>query len=253
MPLLISVIVPTFQEEQYIRNLLESLRKQTYRNFEVIVVDGGSRDRTVEIAKNYETRTIVRPGEPEFESRNIGGKIAKGNLLLFTSADVIFEAGALQMLADQFEKDATLGGLCGFGLGRVYDAPLWTKIEYNFYYTTLGLWTKLTKDFHGNGSFIAIRQRLFGETGGFTGRTDADGFFLNSLGKRTKVKFVLDLPMRTSGRRAKKMGFVGFNTHYLFALDAFLPLAREMRPVKFLEDYMINYRKRHKRKVLDSV
>lgn len=239
-----SVIIPTLNEEKFIGNLLRSLRNQTCKNFEVIIVDGGSFDRTLKIAHEYNVKTIVRPNTPEFESRNIGAKAAEGQILLFTSADVIFPKGTIERLVQEFLKDKCLGAICG--PGRLYDAPFWAKIEYSAYYTLLGIWIKTTKDFHGSTNFMAVTKRVFKKIGGFKERIDADGYFLNEVGNNTKAKFISDLSILISGRRAKKMGFTGFNTHFFYALDAFFPFFRETRLVKALESYSLSYRRKQK-------
>ena len=49
----ISVIVPTFNEEERIKRLLDSIKKQTYKDYEIIIGDYNSTDRTIQIAKRY--------------------------------------------------------------------------------------------------------------------------------------------------------------------------------------------------------
>lgn len=239
-----SVIVPTLNEEKFIGNMLRSLKNQTYRNFEAIIVDGGSGDKTLKIAQEHNVKTIVKPNTPEFESRNIGVKIAKGRILLFTSADVIFSTDTIQRVVQEFQKDKSLGAICG--PGKLYNAPLWAKTEYAVYYTLLGIWTKITKDFHGSTNFMAVRKKVFNKIGGFKERIDADGYFLNEVGNNTKARFISDFSILISGRRAKKMGFIGFNTHFFYALDAFFPFLRETRVVKILESYSVSYRRKQK-------
>ena len=99
----ISVIVPTLNEEENIPNLLGSLEKQTLKDFEIIVIDGGSTDRTVSIAKNYTSKVIVEQGLPEYPSRNAGAKIADGKILMFTCADVIFPNELLAKVTEILE------------------------------------------------------------------------------------------------------------------------------------------------------
>jgi hypothetical protein len=140
----ISVIIPTLNEERYIRNLLISLKNQSFKNFEVIIVDGGSSDKTVQVAEAFGARIIVKPKLKEFPSRNEGAKVASGEILLFTGADIIMLPKALEMILTEFEQNK-LDGLCAFG--RIYDAPLWGKIEYYFYYSLLRLKIIFTKDY----------------------------------------------------------------------------------------------------------
>jgi glycosyltransferase involved in cell wall biosynthesis len=84
---MISIIIPTLNEEKYLPLLLESIKKQKFFDYEIIVADAGSNDKTVEIAQKYGCR-IVSGGFPA-KGRNQGAKIAKGNLLFFCDADVV--------------------------------------------------------------------------------------------------------------------------------------------------------------------
>jgi len=95
----ISVIVPTLNEEENIRDFLYSLEKQTSPNFETIVVDGGSADNTVSIASS-KAQVIVKKGLREFPSRNLGAKTASGEILLFTCADVTFPPDLFEKISD---------------------------------------------------------------------------------------------------------------------------------------------------------
>jgi glycosyltransferase involved in cell wall biosynthesis len=79
----ISIIVPTLNEEKNIELLLFSIQEQTVPYFDLIVVDGGSRDKTISIAKNYGAKIVVEKGLMEFPSRNLGAKVANGEILLF--------------------------------------------------------------------------------------------------------------------------------------------------------------------------
>ena len=78
----ISVIIPTKNSARSLPRLLASLRKQTYRNFETIVVDNNSTDATKKIAVS--TGSVIDNWGPERSSqRNRGAEIARSNILLF--------------------------------------------------------------------------------------------------------------------------------------------------------------------------
>lgn len=85
---MISIIVPTYNEDKCIAGLLQSIQSQVlHLPVEIIVADNHSTDRTREIAKSYGA-TIVDGGLPG-EGRNRGAEVATGSLLLFLDADVI--------------------------------------------------------------------------------------------------------------------------------------------------------------------
>ena len=90
----LSIIIPALNEEKFLPNLLESLAKQTVKDFEVVVVDGSSKDRTVEVAQSFsrqlpQVNVIVsnRAGLPL--QRNIGARAASNEWLVFIDADSV--------------------------------------------------------------------------------------------------------------------------------------------------------------------
>lgn len=92
---LFSVIIPTLNEEKYLPKLLDSLVLQTKKNFEVIVVDGKSKDATVQVANHYaETLPSLVVCASQKRSlphqRNVGASSAAGEWLVFVDADGTF-------------------------------------------------------------------------------------------------------------------------------------------------------------------
>ena len=104
---MITIVIPTKNEEIYLPRLLESIRKQTLQPTEVIVSDAQSSDRTREIAKAYGA-TVVEGGMISF-GRNAGAKAATTDLLLFLDADVelrdpeFLEKSVGEMLEKKFD------------------------------------------------------------------------------------------------------------------------------------------------------
>lgn len=87
----ISIIIRCFNEEKHIGKLLEGVKQQqTFQDYEMIVVDSGSTDRTVEIAESYGSRIIsIKPEDFSFGyALNVGCEAAQGEILLFASAHV---------------------------------------------------------------------------------------------------------------------------------------------------------------------
>jgi len=89
-----SVVIPTLNEEKFLPNLLESLTRQTCRDFEVTVVDGTSHDKTVKIAKSFRKqlprlRILVSKKASLPLQRNLGARDSKGKWLCFIDADSI--------------------------------------------------------------------------------------------------------------------------------------------------------------------
>jgi glycosyltransferase involved in cell wall biosynthesis len=217
----ISVIVPTLNEEENIQVFLESIKDQPSVDFETLVIDGGSRDGTCTIAEEHNAKVLLLPGHGEFISRNIGAKMAKGDLLLFTCADIIFPQNVFQRIIERFEDNPQLIALSG--PGHPFDAPLLGKLEYAAYDLFRYLLTKLPKPlkrFSTSTNFLVVRKDYFEKTGGFlTDDINADGLMGRKLLTMGEVAFFMDTNVYASGRRIKNMGFIAFNKHYLYALE----------------------------------
>jgi len=101
MPL-ISIIIPTKNEEKRLPLLLNCLKRQTFKDFEVVVADAKSEDQIREIAKNYGCK-IVDGGVPSI-GRNNGVKVAKGDIFIFFDADIIIPKNFLEVSLKLFKK-----------------------------------------------------------------------------------------------------------------------------------------------------
>ena len=81
-----SIIITTKNEEKYIEQCLKSLQCQTFKDFEIIVSDAESRDKTVRIAKKYADRVVVRKTNVS-AGRNLGASFAKGDIRTINGLD----------------------------------------------------------------------------------------------------------------------------------------------------------------------
>ena len=84
--MILSIIIPTYNEEEYLPVLLESIKKQSFTDYEIIIADANSTDKTREIAKEY--GCIVIDGGLPAVGRNNGARIAQGEYLLFLDSDL---------------------------------------------------------------------------------------------------------------------------------------------------------------------
>ena len=109
----ISVIIPAHNEEAYLRATLNALRKQHYSNCEVIVVANGCTDRTEDVAREHCDRLVVLSQKSLGVARNLGARMAKGELLIFLDADTLLERNALRTIASQFTRRYAAGTVKG--------------------------------------------------------------------------------------------------------------------------------------------
>ena len=102
--MLISVIIPVYNVEEYLHYAIESLEKQTYKNFEIILVNDGSTDDSGKLCDDYsEKYSNVRVFHKEngglSDARNFGVQKAKGEFITFLDPDDYLEAYSLELLA----------------------------------------------------------------------------------------------------------------------------------------------------------
>ena len=134
----ISVIIPAKNEERLIRSCITSLRQLNYPKdqFEILIIDGLSADRTAEVAREMGATVIRNEKQTVSPGRNIGFENAKGELIAFTDADCIVDKAWLSSCVKYFEKDDTVACVGGpnltpadesdFGkaVGFVFDQPV---------------------------------------------------------------------------------------------------------------------------------
>jgi glycosyltransferase involved in cell wall biosynthesis len=242
----ISIIVPTLNEEDNIHFFLSSLKTQPSVDFETLVVDGGSKDKTSHIAHQYDAKVVVLPECGEFSSRNVGAKMSKGDFLLFTCADTIFPKNTLQRIVEKFKKSPELIALTG--PDYPFDAPLFGKVEYAVYNLTRYFFARLPKPFKRfstSTNFLVVRKDYFDKTGGFlVDDINADGLMGKKLLRMGDVAFFPDIYIYSSARRMKNMGFLAFNKHYLYALENFFFFTSNKRVIRA---WKIRAKKKHRK------
>jgi len=110
----ISVIIPTYNEERDIKECLNSLLKQNYPDFEIILVDDGSTDKTLRIlsqlkSKDKKIRVYKQNHRGPGAARNLGAEHTKSFVLVFVDADMTFDKDFLGRLIDPILKGKAKG------------------------------------------------------------------------------------------------------------------------------------------------
>ena len=105
---LISVVIPTFNSEKYISKCISTVLNQTYKNFEIIIVDNSSSDDTLNIINSFNSNkirifNIVNNGNIS-KSRNVGIKNSNGLWIAFLDSDDYWEKNKLEFLSEKFDK-----------------------------------------------------------------------------------------------------------------------------------------------------
>lgn len=104
-----SVIIPVFNEQNAIKECLESLVKQTIKDIEIIIVDDGSVDKTVEIVKKFPVKLFQQSHQGPGPARNMGAKQASGEILVFVDADMVFDKKFIEMLIRPIRSNGVVG------------------------------------------------------------------------------------------------------------------------------------------------
>ena len=99
---MISIIIPAYNEEKYLPKLLQSIKKQNFHDYEIIVADANSKYKTKEVDISYGAK-VINGGRPAF-GRNNAAKIAQGEYLLFLDSDVILPQSFLQKAINEFKR-----------------------------------------------------------------------------------------------------------------------------------------------------
>ena len=110
----VSVIIPTYNEEKVIANCLNSLLTQTLKEFEVILVDDGSTDKTLHLIKalkekDKRIKVLSQPHSGPGPARNLGASIATGEILVFVDSDMTFAPIFLEKLIAPIENNEAKG------------------------------------------------------------------------------------------------------------------------------------------------
>lgn len=108
----ISVIIPVYNVEKYLKNCLDSIVNQTYKNLEIIIVDDGSTDNSIQIIKEYSkderVKIITQEREGVYTARNKGLELATGDYVSFIDSDDWIERDTYERLVKNIEDEDIL-------------------------------------------------------------------------------------------------------------------------------------------------
>ena len=209
---MISIIIPALNEEKYLSLLLESIKRQSFSDYEIILADAGSKDKTLEIAKKY--GCIVVSGGLPAKGRNEGAKAAKGEVLFFLDADEILPDNSLGKILAEFNKRNL--DIASFCLSTLPASKISSFVLNVFYNNPVILLEKILP--HA-AMGILVKKDLFQKLNGFDEEIklaeDMD------LARRAKNKFkanfgiIRSVKIFASDRRFKTDGWFSTGARYL--------------------------------------
>jgi glycosyltransferase involved in cell wall biosynthesis len=197
----VSIIIPALNEEAMLPRLLNSVKAQDFDDYEVIVADAHSTDRTREIAAEYGCR-VVDGGLPAV-GRNAGAVAARGDFLFFLDADVVIPQGFIHNvyheMQDRYIDLATceIRPLSNYRLDRVLHRMINLAVVLN-----------LRTDPKAFGFCIFVTKRLFHRAGGFdeTLYVAEDNAFVKRASMYRGLRYLSSAYIMVSIRRFEKEG-----------------------------------------------
>lgn len=229
--------MPTLNEEKYLPKLLEDLANQTFDNFEVIIVDGKSEDKTLQIterfAKKITIHTLTSPKRKVAFQRNYGAKNAKGDFVIFLDADSRVEPKFLKTIDSYIQKYKHLVYIPAIAFDeKQYE---YTFIQ-NFINFILETSQFLNKPFSNGGSII-MQKNVFEFLGGFNEKlyiSEDHEIIQRAKECGISAKFIKDISVVFSLRRISKEGKLTLLSKYVYA--AFQTMLKGK-----IEDKIFNY------------
>jgi len=208
----VSVVIPALNEERHLGQLLSDIQRQSLRPDEVIVVDAGSSDATVRIAKRSQG-VVLHCEPPVARGRNLGGYSAKGELIFFLDADTRLPETFFEDFVCEVER-RDLDIACPRYLP--HDSTPTIRAIHIFWNVVLKA-SKSTLP-SGAGHCIALRRELFRESRGFDPSLKFDDIELVRRLSKGKRLGIVATSAFVSDRRYREEGILRtFLLHLLMA------------------------------------
>ncbi len=178
----VSIIIPMYNEQRYIARCLDSLKLQSYKDFELILIDDESKDDTVKIAewykKDFNLTILQQKNSGPGKARNRWATGAKWNILIFVDADMYFDEWYLQHLIQPI--------LDGNEIGTAH----WQELVWNPNNKLAVAWciNRIPHPEKRSGVYRAILKDVFLKSGGFD---PSKWYFDDNLNKINNWKWAL--------------------------------------------------------------
>jgi len=202
---MISVIIPAHNEENYIVKTVESIKNQTFKNYEIIIVDDGSSDKTADVAKGNADFVIKldRKSGPA-AARNAGVKKSSGNMLVFLDADTLLSSKVLEEINNHKNN---------FDVGTCIIKPDSKKLKHRI---MMNLKNKLLCPFGVSNGILFFSRENFEKYGPFNENMQKreEGALLRTIKKNGRFA-ILNEPVVSSVRRFEKKGYLGIIKYWI--------------------------------------
>jgi glycosyltransferase involved in cell wall biosynthesis len=233
-----SVIIPTLHEESALDGTLRSLSCATNgHSIETIVVDGGSTDRTLDIASRYTGNIHVLKERGIALARNFGASCASGDILVFLDSDTKVPGDFFDELSRIFRNPGVSGASCNVMPCPTSKPSRNEKLFYRMWGKTRNVFYRMKPCGTGDNGII-VRSCTFNKAGGFdeSMNTMEDLDFIFRASKLGKFLFLKDLTLTESMRRIRKEGLTRFSAIYVYNFLYYLvkrkPRVSQWEPIR---------------------
>lgn len=209
-----SIIIPTLNEERFLPLLLDSLVAQPQKNFEVIVVDGKSKDKTIEVAHQYDdllpSLTVIDGDRRGVSAqRNKGAKNAKGQWYIFMDADIVVFPYFIERVNHFIQTHKPKFFSSWFSPDRETPIDALNALLGNMYFEG----STIIRRAFSPGPMTIVRQEIFQHVGGYDEESSyAEDYDLTQriVATGVQLQFCRETLFILSFRRARKEGRLKF-------------------------------------------
>ncbi len=234
---MLTIIIPTLDEEAFIGNVLGDLKPQLSEKDEIIVVDSFSKDKTVEIARKHGAKVLMQPKAGNGLAKTEGAKKASNDIIVFVDADTEVPRGFAKRIKEHFKNPNLLflGGLTLYSS----QSKIWKFIYDSYSHVIFHLGRAnhaITRECYVPPNNSAFRKDVFLKAGGYRSVVCEDADLMRRLPRSKQIKYDSNLVLTLSDRRFRSNGF--FRTIGLWTWgNISLMLGRKVSSEEYKEGY----------------
>ncbi len=240
---LVSILIPAYNSQEWIKETIESSLAQTWQNKEIIIVDDGSKDQTLEIVKAYESknvRVVTQPNQGAAVARNTAFSLAQGDYIQWLDADDVLDPHKIEnqvRVLEDVDKRTLLSGAWGHYIYRQSKARFVPTLLWEDLTPVEWLTRKMAHNLHMQTDNWLVSRELTQEAGPWDARLfrDNDGeYFCRVILAADKIKFVPEARSYYRNAGFKSISYIGGSNKKLESL--FISMKLHIQYLRSLED-----------------
>jgi glycosyltransferase involved in cell wall biosynthesis len=240
---LVSTLIPAYNSEEWIAETIDSALAQTWKKHEIIIVDDGSKDQTLEIARRYESkgvRVVSQQNQGAAAARNTAFALAQGDYIQWLDADDVLDPHKIEnqvRILDEVGKRTLLSGAWGLYIYRISKARFTPTLLWDDLSPAEWLTRKMANNLHMQTDNWLVSRELTEAAGPWDVRLfrDNDGeYFCRVILAADKIKFVPDAKSYYRNAGFKSISYIAGSSKKLESL--FISMKLHIEYLRSLED-----------------